>query len=422
MPRPTRSRRDVREILAIPARQRSPEQVGRVFSYWRTTVPEWNGANAWIDSLGRQHPEGSSQLVLRERDKSREPPTSCSGAISSSRARRSSRACRVPEPLAAAGDANAADVRAWLASRDSPTTARSLVNRVWQAYFGTGIVATSEDLGLQCDAAVASRAARLAGGRIHGKRLEPQALAPADRHLGDLPAIVAVTAPLLARDPYNRLLARGPRFRVDAELVRDIALAASGLLDPKIGGPSVCPPAPAFLFQPPTSYGPKVWNEATGPERYRRAFYTFRYRSVPYPMLQAFDAPNGDFACVRRTRSNTPLQALTTLNEPIYLECARALALRTLGEGGSTDADRLVYAFRRCLARRRARPRRRPCSICWTSRRGGSRRREPIPGPWRPTTRPSARSCRPARSRAELAGWTAVARVLLNLDETITKE
>ena len=85
-------------------------------------------------------------------------------------------------------------------------------------------------------------------------------------------------------------------------MVRDIALAASGLLDPKIGGPSVCPPAPAFLFQPPTSYGPKVWNEATGPERYRRALYTFRYRSVPYPMLQAFDAPNGDFACVRRTR------------------------------------------------------------------------------------------------------------------------
>ena len=110
------------------------------------------------------------------------------------------------------------------------------------------------------------------------------------------------TPELLARDPYNRLLARGPRFRVDAEIVRDIALAASGLLDPEIGGPSVFPPAPAFLFQPPTSYGPKVWNEATGPERYRRALYTFRYRSVPYPMLQAFDAPNGDFACVRRTR------------------------------------------------------------------------------------------------------------------------
>ncbi len=201
-------------------------------------------------------------------------------------------------------------------------------------------------------AADASRAARLAGGRADGQRLEPQASAPADRHLGDLPPIIAHDA--RARWPTIPTTAcwpEGPRFRVDAELVRDIALAASGLLDPKIGGPSVSPPVPTFLFQPPASYGPKVWNESNGPERYRRALYTFRYRSVPYPMLQTFDAPNGDFSCVRRTRSNTPLQALTTLNEPIFLECARALALRTLREGGSTDSERLVYAFRRCLSR-----------------------------------------------------------------------
>ncbi len=117
-------------------------------------------------------------------------------------------------------------------------------------------------------------------------------------------------------------------------MVRDIALAASGLLNPKVGGPSVFPPLPAFLFQPPASYGPKIWPEETGPDRYRRALYTFRFRSVPYPMLQTFDAPNGDFACVRRSRSNTPLQALMTLNEPVFLECARALALRTLADGG----------------------------------------------------------------------------------------
>ena len=230
------------------------------------------------------------------------------------------------------------------------------------------------------------------------------------------------TPELLARDPYNRLLARGPRSRVDAELVRDIALAASGVLDPKIGGPSVCPPAPAFLFQPPTSYGPKVWHEAAGPERYRRALYTFRYRSVPYPMLQAFDAPNGDFACVRRTRSNTPLQALTTLNEPIYLECARALALRTLGEGGSTDADRLVYAFRRCLARspsdaetttlldllqRQTRRFARPEASPWSLAANDPAQPPPLPAGATPP---------------QLAAWTAIARVLLNLDETITKE
>src|SRR6185369_3711248 len=104
-------------------------------------------------------------------------------------------------------------------------------------------------------------------------------------------------------------------------------------------------------FQPPASYGPKVWNEETGPDRYRRGLYTFRYRSVPYPALQAFDAPNGDFSCVRRTRSNTPFQALTSLNEPVFLECARALAMRTIREGGATDAERVTYTFRRCVAR-----------------------------------------------------------------------
>ncbi len=116
-----------------------------------------------------------------------------------------------------------------------------------------------------------------------------------------------VTPEKYARDPYNRLLARGPRFRVDAEIVRDIALETSGLLNSRLGGPSVFPPAPDFLFLPPASYGPKVWKEETGPDRYRRALYTFRYRSVPYPALQTFDAPNGDFSCVRRSRSNTPL-------------------------------------------------------------------------------------------------------------------
>src|SRR5262249_43334689 len=145
-----------------------------------------------------------------------------------------------------------------------------------------------------------------------------------------------VTPQLLERDPLNRLLARGPRMRVEAEIVRDIALAASGLLNPKVGGPSVLPPSPALLFLPPASYGPKPWDESKNEERYRRALYTSRYRSTPSPMLQAFDAPNGDFSCARRAKSNTPIQALTTLNETVFLEAARALALKTAKEGGAT--------------------------------------------------------------------------------------
>jgi hypothetical protein len=231
-----------------------------------------------------------------------------------------------------------------------------------------------------------------------------------------------VSPDLHARDPYNRLLARGPRYRVDAELVRDVALAASGLLDPTVGGPSAYPPAPAFLFEPPTSYGPKIWREAQGPERYRRALYTFRYRSVPYPVLQAFDAPNGDIACVRRTRSNTPLQALTTLNEPLFLESARALALKSLNEGGSSNEDRLLYAFRRCLARRPA-PEEQSALLTLLDRqtqhfsKDGSNPWDLAAGdPAKPPALP------PGITPAQAAAWTSVARVLLNLDETISKE
>jgi hypothetical protein len=214
------------------------------------------------------------------------------------------------------------------------------------------------------------------------------------------------------------LLARGPRFRVDAEIVRDIALSVSGLLHTPIGGPSVHPPLPPFLVLPPASYGPKVWKEDLGPDRYRRALYTFRFRSVPYPMLQTFDAPNGDFACVKRSRSNTPLQALTALNEPIFLECARGLASRTLTEGGKTDAERLTYAFRLCVARK---PSQAELEVL-AEMLARQRRRFAVPGA-KPEELLAGRPELPRSVLpADAAAWVTVARVLLNLDETITRE
>jgi hypothetical protein len=296
------------------------------------------------------------------------------------------------------------------------------VNRVWQAYFGTGIVATSEDLGVQCEppshpALLDWLAVEFMESGWSLKHLHRLIVSSATYRQSS-----RVTPALLARDPYNRLLARGPRFRVDAELVRDIALSASGLLDPKIGGPSVCPPAPAFLFLPPVSYGPKIWQEATGIERYRRAFYTFRYRSVPYPMLQAFDAPNGDFACVRRTRSNTPLQALATLNEPIYLECARSLARKVVEEGEGSESERLNYAFKRTLARAPSESEK--ATLLELLHKQARRFQAAGADPWAVVAGDSKEhpGLPPGVTPQELAGWTVVARVLLNLDETITKE
>ena len=240
----------------------------------------------------------------------------------------------------------------WLVDPKSPTTARTFVNRVWQTYFGTGLVATSEDFGTQSEAPSHPELLDWLAVEFIETGLEHEGAAPADRQLGGLSAELADRVhELRARIPYNRLLARGARFRVEGEIVRDIALAASGLLNPKVGGTSVMPPAPDFLFQPPASYAPFPWVEETGPDRYRRALYTCRRRSTPFPMLQTFDAPDGTIACVRRTRSNTPLQALTLLNETVAMEAARAFALRIVDEGGTTDAERLTYAFRRALSR-----------------------------------------------------------------------
>jgi mono/diheme cytochrome c family protein len=414
--------RNVRDVLVIAREKRSPAQFAAVFSYWRTTVPEWNEADARIDQLWRRHPEGSTQLVLSERAQRRPTHLLQRGDFLKPANTVEPGVPAFLNPLPAGAGASRLTFAKWLVDRNAPTPARSLVNRVWQAYFGTGIVATSEDLGLQCEPPT------------HPELLDWLAVELMDngwslKHLHRLIVTSATyrqssqtTPEHLAHDPYNRLLARGPRFRVDAELVRDIALAASGLLDPKVGGPSVSPPAPAFLFQPPASYGPKVWNEASGPERYRRALYTFRYRSVPYPMLQAFDAPNGDFSCVRRTRSNTPLQALTTLNEPIFMECARALALRTLREGGSTDSERLVYAFRRCLSRPPSGPE--SSTLLDLLFREARRFESPGAAPWALAANDPKKPPQlpPGATPAQLAGWTAVARVLLNVDEIITKE
>jgi hypothetical protein len=370
--------------------------VQEVFSYWRTTVPEWKEANERIAALWREHPEGSAQLVLQTREQARITHVLARGDFlqPGKQVQRGVPAFLHPPPPDAAP--NRLTFARWLVDRNSPTTARAAVNRVWQTYFGIGLVETAEDLGTRSSPP------------SHPELLDWLAVEFMDKgwSLKALHRLIATSAAyrqssrltpeLLARDPYNRLLARGSRFRVEAEIVRDIALAASGLLNPKVGGPSVYAPAPDFLFLPPASYGPKVWDEAKGEDRYRRALYTFRYRSAPYPMLQTFDAPTGETSCVRRVRSNTPLQALVTLNEPLFVESAKALAKRTLREGGYTDADRLAYAFRRCLARK------------------------PTPAEADELLTFVARQERRLGDR--VAAWTALSRVLLNLDETITKE
>jgi hypothetical protein len=227
---------------------------------------------------------------------------------------------------------------------------------------------------------------------------------------------------LYAKDPYNRLLARGPRIRVDGEIVRDIALSASGLLNPKLGGPSIFSPAPDFLFLPPSSYAPFPWKEETGADRYRRALYTFRRRSTPYPALQVFDAPNGDFSCVRRMRSNTPLQALVSLNETVFVECAQALARKTLEEGGHTDADRINYVFRRTLSRAPLPEEKSELQALLEKQEKRIAEGWVNPNEIATSTNAVPKDLPKGTTPRQLAAYTVLSRVLLNLDETITKE
>jgi hypothetical protein len=421
---------EVRTILEIPAAQRTADQVDRVFNYWRTTVPEWQDDNQRIEALWQSHPIGTTQLTLVERDKYRQSHRLERGNFLAPAEGVEPGTPAFLHSLVKQGDANARPTRLdfakWLADRRSPTTARAIVNRIWQAYFGTGLAATAEDLGTQGEPPT------------HPELLDWLAVELMDhnwslKHIHQLIVNSAtyrqssvVTPQLLERDPANRLLARGPRYRVDAEVVRDVALTASGLLTRKIGGPSVCPPAPEFLFKPPASYGPKTWKVATGPDRYRRGLYTFKFRSVPYPMLQNFDSPNGEFACARRVRSNTPLQALTTLNEPVFVECARSLALNLLNDGGATDAERLATAVKRCLARVPHDAELKVLQGFLDQQRQRFNRSGVDPWPLladddKGKQKLAAKLTNKA-TPADLAAWTAVARVVLNLDETITKE
>jgi len=183
----------------------------------------------------------------------------------------------------------------------------------------------------------------------------------------------------------------------------------------------VYPPAPEFLFLPPASYGPKVWKEEQGADRYRRAIYTFRFRSVPYPVLTTFDAPNGEFACVRRVRSNTPLQALATLNEPLFVECARALALQTLQQAGDSDISRLNSAFRRCTGRLPDMEESATLLILLGKQLARFSDHAELASELSSGT-PTAPKPEATIAPTDFAAWTGLCRVLLNLDETITKQ
>ncbi len=304
----------------------------------------------------------------------------------------------------------------WLAAPDNPLAPRVTVNRFWDRFFGRGLVETMEDFGAQGTPPT------------HPELLDHLALTLIDNgwSLKQLCRYIVTSATyqqtsdttpeLLERDLYNTLYARGPRFRLEAEMLRDQALAVSALLSPKMFGPPVYPPQPDGLWQ--VVYSGESWMTSTGEDRYRRSLYTYWRRTSPYPSMTTFDAPSREVCTPRRISTNTPLQALVTLNDPVYIEAAQALARRMINEGGPIASDRASRGLTLALARQ-PRPEEIDAILSLVADEYQTYRDNPADalaiatnplGPLPDNLDP-----------AEAAAWTIAANVILNLDEFLTR-
>jgi hypothetical protein len=312
------------------------------------------------------------------------------------------------------------DLAKWLVSPGHPLTARVAANRLWQQFFGTGLVKTSEDFGLQGEAP------------SHPELLDWLAAEYRDSGWNTRRIITLLVTSRafrraspaqpehLAADAENRLLARGPRFRLDAEQIRDNALAVSGLLVRALGGKGVKPYQPPNIWEPVGFGGSNTQNyrQDEGQALYRRSIYVFLKRTAPPPFMVSFDAPNREQFCARRERSNTPLQALQLMNDVQHVEAARALAARAVAEGGADDAARIGWLFRVLLARD---PEAAEAAVV-AETLAGQRQRYAADEPAAVKAISHGASKPPAGVTAvELASWTLVANMLLNLDETLSR-
>lgn len=409
--------------LAAPAEQRTEDQKRAIFTAWRTSVAELKPINDEIEALVKSLPvAGTTILHMAEREPSNRRVTHIldRGNWDQPKQEVASHVPSAFNPFPEGAPQNRLGFAMWLTDKRAPLTARVAVNQVWQAIFGMGLVETAEDFGTRAPVPEYRELLDWLAVDFMEHNWSRKHLIQTILTSGTYQQSSHASKELLERDPRNRLLARGPRFRADAEVVRDIALATSGLITHQLGGPAVIPPVPQNVLDYNYTY-PGYWTPATGPQRYRRTVYGFRKRSMPDPVMSNFDGPNGDFSCARRVRSNTPLAALTGLNETIFVEAARALGLRVLREGGADDASRASYAFLLCTSRTPTDAERDEVLALLRTRRqkladGWLNPREVTTGD--PATLPSLPE---GTTPQDAAAWTLVSRVLLNLDETISK-
>ncbi len=394
---------ELKDAFDRPVEKRTVSQERGLMELFLGQEPSLKQEYAVLAELRRREPKFATSMVVSERQKNRrETHIHLGGDFTRKGDTVRPAVPAVLPPLSADGDKlSRLELARWLVDRRNPLTARVTVNRIWQAFFGAGLVETDNDFGLQGTPPTHPElldwlATELMDSGWSLKALKRRIVLSATYRQSSKARPDAAKV-----DPNNRLLARQARLRLDAELIRDAALEASGLLSRSIGGPSVFPPQPDGVMK--VGQMKREWKASDGADRYRRGLYTFFWRATPYPALTVFDAPNATQVCTRRNRSNTPLQALTLLNDQAFVEIAHALASRVLNEASQDDEGRVRYLFRLCLAREPSTREAQAMERLLSQERAEGASDD-------------------GESAAEDQAWLTAARVVLNLDEFITRE
>jgi hypothetical protein len=404
---------ELNELAKLVPQQRTAEQTDQLIRQFCREAPELATERNAIEALRKQLPSVSSALVMRERpaDHPRETHRHHRGEYLQPKEVVTAALPGFLPPLPAGSTANRLTFAQWLVSPENPLVGRVTVNRHWGVFFGRGLVRTTEDFGYQGEQPTHPElldwlAVEFIRQGWSMKQLHRLIVTSATYRQSS-----AVTPELLANDPQNLWLARGPRVRLEAEMIRDVVLATAGLLSDKANGPSVYPPQPESITTEGT-YGRLNWVVSTGEDRYRRGLYTFAKRTAPYAMMTTFDGPSGEACLPRREASNTPLQALTLLNDEVFLEAAQQLGQDLAAYPGSLD-DKARLLFERILVRSPTVDEQQLVVTFY------QRQHTRFTSGGLPVAEVAGNTSQPT---IDQAAWTATARVLLNLDETIVKE
>ncbi len=405
---------EIKETLAISPEKRNDFQKKAIEKVFKATDLGYTTRESGLAALEKVEPRVPRSMVMRELPAPREAYVQLGGDFLRRGIRVYPTVPSVLPPLAPRENPNRLDLARWLVAPQNPLTPRVTVNRIWQRFFGKGLVETENDFGTQGSPPSHPELLDWLASEFVARRWSLKAMHKLIVSSSTYRQSSRGRKKLSAVDPRNRLLGRQNRLRLEAETVRDSGLSVSGLLTRKVGGPSVFPPQPKGAGR--VTQVDRKWTAETGPERYRRGMYTHFWRSSPHPGLMVFDAPDSTTSCTKRNRSNTPLQALTLLNDEAFYEFAQGLAARVLREAPSDRSERIAYAFRLGLGRR-PQPREQ-------ERLEGlliAQRQDFMENP-REAEAALSVELPPKTDPIEMAAWTAVSRVLLNLDEFVTRE